>query len=242
MNVDIAYLKIKRALESDSECFLCVLEEEIERKFIDTYLYELVMDVSSREKIIETRGFCNYHFYKMLVAASRPESPDGHGMALILEDITERLIQDIRNRKNVYKMLANENKCPLCFHLYDFMEIYIESVVKLLSSKHEEFSTLFKESKGVCIPHFVALIQVAEENAREKCPCVIEIMTDVEEKNLLKVNAELAEFIRRQSYEFSEKDRDAVKDVVSRSVRKITGRHGTKPILPQKTRKVLFSK
>jgi len=82
MSVDIAYLRIKRVIGNGEECFLCALENEIERKYTDTYLSELVMDASSREKIVESRGFCNHHYYKMLIAATKPGSPDGHGMAL----------------------------------------------------------------------------------------------------------------------------------------------------------------
>jgi len=52
MGVDIAYLRIRRVIGSDEECFLCALEDEIERKYMDTYLSELVMNASSREEIV----------------------------------------------------------------------------------------------------------------------------------------------------------------------------------------------
>ena len=241
MSVDIAYLHIKRVISSDEECFLCALEEEIERKYVDTYLSELVMDASSREKIIESRGFCNHHFYKILIAASKPGSSDGHGIVLVNENILEKLIQDVhrqesQNMKSFHKLLVTENKCPACIHLAEFSRIYAEKIVELLSSGNEEISELLKESKGFCIPHFVVLVHMAEEITSTQTKKIINTLIEVEEKNLRGLNSELAEYIKRQSYEFSERDRAVVADVVPRSVKKIAGRRGARPFLLQKSR------
>ncbi|HVP92938.1 MAG TPA: DUF6062 family protein [Acidobacteriota bacterium] len=228
MSHDITYLHIKRAIEKGTECFLCTLEDKIERKYIDTHLSELVMDPSSRQKIIENRGFCNNHFYKMLIVASKPASYDFQGMALIMKSITEKLIQDLCKQEDYRLMLSNGNTCPACVHLADFMESYVKHVVKLLSSGHEEFSKLFVESKGLCVPHFVSLMCVAEENADARVPDLMEIITKVEEKNFQRLDLGLAEYIKRQSYEFSDKDREKVEDMVLRGVEKIAGRRGVK--------------
>jgi len=233
MGVDIAYLRIKRVIGSDEECFLCVLEDEIERKYIDTYLSELVMDASSREETIESRGFCNHHFYKLLIAASKPGSSDGHGIALVNESIVEKLVQDLHKQKShhidgLHELLATENKCPSCIHLAEFSRMYVEKIVELLSSGNEEFLKLLRESKGFCIPHFVKLVQVAKDVESTQSQKIIKTLMEIEEKNLRRLNSELAEYVKRQSYEFSEKDRSAVADIVPRSVEKIAGRRGMK--------------
>jgi predicted Holliday junction resolvase-like endonuclease len=108
------------------------------------------------------------------------------------------------------------------------MEMYIKTVVELLSSNSEEFLGLFNESKGLCIRHFVTLVYVTKENTLDQSRGLIETITKVEEKNLLRLNSELDEYIRRQSYEFTEKDREAVEDVVRRSIEKLAGRRGLK--------------
>jgi len=41
MSVDVTYFRIERMIRSGAECFLCALEDEIERKYIDAYLLEL---------------------------------------------------------------------------------------------------------------------------------------------------------------------------------------------------------
>ena len=233
MSVDIAYLRIKRVIGNGEECFLCALENEIERKYTDTYLSELVMDASSREKIVESRGFCNHHYYKMLIAATKPGSPDGHGIALVNQSVVDELIQGIRKQRShhiddLHKILITENKCPACIHLAEFSRIYVEKIVELLSSDSAEFLKLLKESKGFCIPHFVTLVQVAKDVKPTQSQKIIKTLMEIEEKNLRMLNLELVEYVKRQSYEFSEKDRVAVADIVPRSVKKIAGRRGMK--------------
>ncbi|MEM3760821.1 MAG: DUF6062 family protein [Candidatus Bathyarchaeia archaeon] len=232
MSRDITYLRIERIIKSGAECFLCALEDEVERKYVDTYLSELVMDAKAREKIVESRGFCNHHFYRMLIAAGKPESHDGHGIALIGQNIIEKLIQDLheqkKNHEKKFHQTENIKNCPACAYTFNFMEIYNKKIVKLLSSNHKEFLKLFKNSKGLCIPHFTALINSLTETLHSQNMEVIETIIEIEEKNLRRLGSELAEYTRRQSYEFSEQDRSAVEDVLLRSVQKMVGRRGLK--------------
>ncbi|MEM3000023.1 MAG: DUF6062 family protein [Candidatus Bathyarchaeia archaeon] len=211
MSFDIAYLRIKRAIGSNEECFLCKLEEEIEDKYVNDYLSELVMDSTARQKIIENRGFCNYHFYKMLTAANKPTSPDGHGIALInkSKSIIDTLIQDFHKRKaqqisNFDKLLATENSCPVCVHITQFSKRYISKTLELIYSSNEEFLSILKKSKGFCIPHFVMVIHNATTLPVQNQK-TINALIEVEEKNLRRLQSELAEYIKSQSYEFSEK-------------------------------------
>ena len=57
---------------------------------------------------------------------------------------------------------------------------------------------------------------------------ILDLLNEIERKNLQRLNEELAEYIKRQSYEFSEKDRSAIANVVVRSVEKIAGKRGMK--------------
>jgi len=231
MKGHMAYLRLKRAIERNKECFLCALEDELERKYIDTYLYELVMDPKSREQIIKSRGFCNNHSYKMFLAASKPESSDGHGLALVLASVTEEFIRDMHGRGKLSsghtsQTVPNITTCPACLHLSHFMEMYTTLIVELLASANGEFSKLLESSKGFCIPHFVTLLKLAEKAPSDKFPAIVETIVKVEEKNLGRLNSELTEYVRRQSYEFSDKDRAACGDVVLRGVKKVAGKRG----------------
>jgi hypothetical protein len=122
--------------------------------FEDTFYAVSVLQMVNRYKIIESRGFCNHHFYKILIAASKPGSSDGHGIALVNKSIVEKLIQDLHKKSlhidDLNRLVATENKCPACIHLSEFAKMYVEKVVELLSTANEEFLKLLKESNGFC--------------------------------------------------------------------------------------------
>jgi hypothetical protein len=229
MSVDVTYFRIERMVRSDAECFLCALEDEIERKYIDAYLSELVMDAKAREKLVESGGFCNYHFYRMLAIATRPDSSDGHGIALISQSIIEKTVQDLqKQRKRGKEVFRQTIECPACAHLANLMEIYNRKIVELLCSRNEEFLRLFKNSKGLCIPHFLSLLTMLENTKFDED--IVKIVFEVEKKNLQRLKLELSEYIKKQSYEFSNADRKALEYVPLRSVQKMVGRRGIKII------------
>ncbi|MEM3616848.1 MAG: DUF6062 family protein [Candidatus Bathyarchaeia archaeon] len=227
MSVDVTYFHIERMIKSGAECFLCALEDEIERKYMDAYLSEFVMDAKAMEKLVESMGFCNHHFYRMLITATKPESSDGHGIALIAQSIIEKLLQDLsRQRKKRKEAFVQTANCPICAYLASSMEIYIAKIVELLSSYEEEFLKLFKVSKGICIPHFTFLLESLKNTINNQE--IVKTIVGVEEKNLQRLKSELSEYIRRQGYEFSDLDRKDVEDVPLRSIQKIVGRRGLK--------------
>ena len=229
MSADVIYFRIERIVRSGAECFLCALEDETERKYIDAYLSELVMDSKARERLVEGGGFCNHHFYRMLVIATRPESSDGHGIALITQSIIEKIVQDLqKQRKRAKEVFRQTIECPACAHLANMMEIYDRKIVELLCSRNEEFLKLFKNSKGLCTPHFALLLKMIQDTMHSQIQEIIRTMIDVEEKNFIQLKSEISEYIRRQSYEFSDKDRKAVEDALLKCVQKIAGRRGIK--------------
>jgi len=199
---------------------------------METYLSELVMDTKARQKIIETRGFCNNHFYKMLVMALKPATFDGHGMALIAQSVTEQLIQDLTKQTNHHKhsfqeMLASKEKCPAYIHTADYLQIYVqETASRLVQDK--DFLEFFSNSKGLCVPHFIKLVSTLNSTNSQDQYCIEKII-DAEKKKLQQLNIDLAEYIKRQSYEYSEEDRSAVANTVLSSIKKISGRKGLLP-------------
>ncbi|MEM2098189.1 MAG: DUF6062 family protein [Candidatus Bathyarchaeia archaeon] len=123
---------------------------------------------------------------------------------------------------------TSESDCPACMHLASFMQVYIEKTVNLLTAKHDEFLQLFKESKGLCIPHFAQLIRAAETIAAKQNQEILSIMADVEKQGFLQIHSELAKYIERQSYKYSNQKDYIGGDAVFRSVKKIAGRKSVK--------------
>jgi len=229
MSVDATYFRIERMVRSDAECFLCALEDKIERKYIDAYLSELVMDAKAKEELVERGRFCNHHFYRILAIATRLESFDGYRIALIAQSIIEKIVQDLqkqrKQRKETFRQII---ECSACDYLANLMEIYDRKIVELFCSRNEEFLKLFKDSKGLCNSHFALLLKMIQDTMRSQSQEIIKTIIDFEEKNFSQLKSELSEYVRRQSYEFSEKDHEVVEDTLLRSAQKIVGSRGVK--------------
>jgi hypothetical protein len=232
--MNVAYLHFKRAIEKDSECFLCEVENELEQKYLNNYLQELVMDAKARDEIVESRGFCNDHSYKLLIEASKPTTSDGHGVALIIQSVIEQLIRDLANnhrRKKDSSEASHERECPACVYLSNSRERYLEEASGLLSSSND-FLKLIKGSKGFCIFHY-SLVVNKINSMNVKGQDNFQLINEVETSNLQRINRELIEYIRRQSYEFSESDRTAIASVLLRSTEKVVGKRGIKMLIEQ---------
>ncbi|MEM2904212.1 MAG: DUF6062 family protein [Candidatus Bathyarchaeia archaeon] len=261
------YFPLREALEKGTECLLCVIEEGLEHRYMKYYLSELVMDPPSRDKVVESRGFCNYHLHQMLAESTRPEISAGTGIALVMESIVEALIKDLKTQqdyveKNVQagkrsfaasillflknakarlyhpmgqesflvretqRMLRNTSRCPACLHQSSFAETYATEFVETLAGGDAEFRRLFEESKGLCVPHYVTTVGIAEKKLDSKGRETIKMIVDVEAKNLKRLSSEFREYIRKHDYRFSGETWGPERDVLARGVAKLVGKLG----------------
>ena len=246
----IGWVYIREALEKAETCFLCHLENRFEQRYVDNYLDELVMDAGAREKIIESRGFCNYHFYKMFVSSTNPASSDGLGMALILKSVTEQLFEDVtadlrmgvespqrssfdlRGRfrsssaPSYLRTVSNQENCPACDHVSEIMRIYITEFVQELREDNE-IKEFFNKSRGLCIPHYVMTLHIISRLHSKKSPRTAKTIVDKQFQVLEKLQNDLSVYIERQDCRFSDKERAGTEKAVGESLAKVVGRRGT---------------
>jgi len=246
----IGWVYIREALEKAETCFLCHLENRFEQRYVDNYLDELVMDAGAREKIIESRGFCNYHFYKMLASSTNPASSDGLGMALILKSVTKQLFEDVtadlrigvespptieldlRGRfrqssaPSYLRTVSNQENCPACDHVSEIMRIYIKEFVQELKEDNE-IKELFNKSRGLCIPHYVMTLHIVSRLHSKKFPHTAKTIIDKQLQVLEELQNNLSVYIERQDCRFSDKERAGTEKAVGESLAKVVGRRGT---------------
>jgi hypothetical protein len=226
------------------------LENRFEQRYVDNYLDELVMDAGAREKIMESRGFCNYHFYKMLTSSTNPASSDGLGMALILKSVTERLFEDVTadlhrgvespqrssfdlrgrfrssSKPSYLRPVSNQEDCPACDHVSEIMRIYITEFVQELKEDNE-IKELFNKSQGLCIPHYVLTLHIVSRLHSKKSPHTAKTIIDKQLQVLEGMRNSLSVYIERQDFRFSDKERAGTEKTVGESLAKVVGRRGT---------------
>jgi len=261
----IMHVRISQALEKEENCFLCHLEGRLEQRFIETYLGELVMDPKARERIVESRGFCNYHSYKMFVSASDPASEDGLGMALILKSVTEQLLEDVKDHKNIKflgtktwklnlkrsagsihnirlsKPVSNVVECPACDHVSKMMRLYIEGFLSEII-QDEEIWKLYDKSKGMCMPHYIITLCVATSISNGEFEQVIKKLIEKQIQTLESLQKDLSEYIKKQDYRFSSREKAEVEESIGRGLKQLVGKRGIEKTLAKilRTRQANF--
>ena len=249
MKSGIGRVYIREALQKAENCFLCYLENKFEERYLDNYLTYLVMDAGERERIIESRGFCNYHFYKMFAFSTNPDSSNGQGMALILESVTEQVLDDIKSQRQaesawsrrprlhlkrgscsitasrLLKTVAHLVKCPACDHVSTMIQVYTCDFLREIN-EDEEILKLYDASRGMCIPHYVSALLIASRMSSEKLGSAVERIIDKQIQLVERMHTDLTEYIKKQDYHFSEKDRAGTEKTVGESLVRVAGRRG----------------
>ncbi|MEM2118547.1 MAG: DUF6062 family protein [Candidatus Bathyarchaeia archaeon] len=250
----IMQVHISQALEKEKHCFLCHLEGTLEQRYVEVYLSELVMDPKAREKIVASRGFCNYHFYKMFVSATNPASEDCLGMALILKSVTGQLLEDVKDQRHMRfiatkswkldlkrsagsirniklsKPVSNEAECPACDHISKMMRLYIEEFLDGII-QNEEMWELYDKSKGMCMPHYVMTLYIANSISNGKFEQTIKKLVEKQIQALERIQKDLSEYIEKQDYRFSTSERARTEESVGRGLKQLVGKRGIEKTL-----------
>ena len=254
MEKSVGSIYIREALQKAQTCFLCYLENRFENRYIENYLSELVMDSKERTKIAKSRGFCNYHFHKVFRISRNPATEDGLGIAFTLRTVTEELLNDVkahRNLKpatvkrsklqfnrssgsvsipNLITVVANQTECPACEHVSTMMQTYIEDFLHSLTAD-KGFLKLYDESAGLCIPHYIAVLFIASRVYDAKLALSAKRIVEKQIQALGKVRRNLSDYIEKQDYHFSEKERLETEGFLSESLARVVGRQGVERIL-----------
>jgi len=247
---DILTIKIEEAIKKASECPLCLVLKEDEKRYIEAFFSEHVMNPEYRKIVIHSRGFCKQHFQKILDFAIKHY--EELGLALVLKDIIESIINDlkkinlnnesltknsgfhilninIKKKKALDKLYQiesiikeREQTCPACKYLKEFDEINADTLAIMLSS-NPSFLKEFKESKGLCLLHLIKLLRIIKLRHKNSFSSLLKDLLSLEMKSFTRLNYELKEFIRKHDYRFSDKPWGIEKDSVKRSIIKLIG-------------------
>jgi hypothetical protein len=232
MSKHTTYYELQDALTGGG-CPLCRRAQEAVASFLDGLIYEKVNDVGMRHEIRQARGFCNLH------ASQLRDHGGALGIAIIHRDVLEHVIRRVQaaeyqadgswlhslrqataseaNAGLVHDLLP-QAKCPACRIRDDVERRSIEVLLQYLDDP--EFGRVWRDSDGLCLPHFCqALPQVTGEAA-------FEALVQVQLKAWTRLRDELKEFIRKQDYRFRAEGLGAEGNSWIRSTEQISGMRG----------------
>ena len=217
------------AAYSTDRCPICALTDRDERRYIDATLYDQVTNVHCRAQIRTARGFCAAHTTRILA-----EGRSALGVALIADDLLKTLRERLASgppaptsawsrlrgaigggSRALAGRLRGRQPCPLCAHLNQQTPVHLRSFLQDLATADGQAT--YARSAGLCVPHLVQTLEVDEP--ADGIPFLVEY----QQKVWTALEGELAEFIRKNDYQFTGDPIGEERDAWRRAFRLLAG-------------------
>ena len=218
--------------QGQAGCPICRLVFKATDRYLDSILYEAVLDPDVRTKLKRSHGFCAPH-----VEMLRRKPGRALGVALIYRDIINTIVKVAderhykrsdsfinrflgkgRKRPTFAHGLAQERACPVCVTAQEAENSFTELLLAHLDD--EKLYSAYADGEGLCLPHLIgALDRVEDEESLQRL-----IRPQAGRYQLMLV--ELDEFIRKRDHRFRKEEYGTEGDVWLRAMNAIVGGAG----------------
>ena len=228
------YENLREALEKP-HCPMCRLLIEGADRLIDAMLYAMVNDPASRDTVRLSRGYCHQHAW-MLVRGGA-----ALGVTIVMDSVVRILLDVLQDNpadeiatpplhqlrralrlprpeatQQLSADLGPQIECPVCTDTAQLEEGYTETFLKHLSGPRS-LAEQFRKSEGLCLPHLQSV--VAQATPGESLQTLLQIQEEIWQS----LQAELAEFIRKNDHRFNHEPIGAEGDAWKRALAAASG-------------------
>ncbi len=238
MQYHLETIPVWEAMEQDTPCPLCLLQQKCEETEIDRSLGGSVMEPDARIRVNE-RGICAHHHQKLFAMQNRLGHAllvDSHAIEVLkkLEKIEKKLDAlppkrgFIRGGTQADALIAELGRladtCVICEDVNAHMERYLYTFLHLWK-KDRAFAEKWRASKGVCIPHAVQLLRCAQNNLHgEQRHRFSQELMALLKANLAQDEKDLEWFTQKFDYRNREKPWGESKNALERTINRLRGK------------------
>ena len=216
-------------------CPACRVEQGAVERYISNLFYESVNDIQIRERLRSSLGFCREH------ARLAVDNNLGNalGFAIIYQDVINNILKQLKSDaelphtrrwstllqrvpeqigeivQRVLYALTPQKHCVACQQRERTLHLIISSLMESL--QEPEMREALRTSDGLCIPHLKKAFEAVTD------PDVCDVLLSIQREKLESLRAELAEFIRKNDYRFTEEGIGAEGDSWRRAIGRLTG-------------------
>jgi len=171
-------------------------------------------------------GFCSHHFWKLNMRSAYDTISHMTGYLLgkfvsAMEQEDNHPVDNIMNQYWDNRInQSGEIICPICETLSEQETEYINHLKIFLTTK--EHLEHFRNSRGLCIPHFMKLMRVVESGSVKK------ELFFIQRNHVITLIHELQEFIRKYLPPLRWERTDDEKFAYYRAIEKLVGKEGIK--------------
>ena len=240
MKEQIDTIPVNEAFEANDECPFCWLERQVEQKAIR---YTVGPGASYMEPDVrgatDSQGFCRMHYKKMY------DYGNSLGNALIMQSYMIGMRKELDAQLDGFQPPAKKglfskkqdtqlpllqwlqqknSTCFLCSKISYNMNRYYATFFHLI--KDPEFRKKVEASKGLCMHHFEALLEKAQEQLPSSQQAwFYETLGNLMRDNLARMQEDLDWFVDKFDYRNTSAPWKNSKDAVSRTMQKLKSGH-----------------
>lgn len=231
MKEQLYTIPVTDAFQSDCECPLCKMKQELEGNAIEYTLGPSYMEDDNRA-MTDEMGFCEKHIQTLYLQKNRL------GLALILSTHMAKVTKDLKNlstaspsSKSLFKKQSSrsglgsyvdklEHNCFICSRVNQTFERYIDTIFHLYR-KDASFSEKIKASKGFCTYHYALLFdRAADFLSGEQLEHFLTDINSVYFSNMERMQEDIEWFINKFDYRYQNEPWKNSKDALPRAVLK----------------------
>ena len=231
MKEQLYTIPVNEVFESDCECPICKMKEQLERNAIEYTLGPSYMEDDNRAMTDEA-GFCEKHIQALYSEKNRL------GLALILSTHMQKISKDLSSltdkaalsgsslfKKRETSSLGSyvdklSHRCFICDRINDTLDRYVDTVFHLYK-KDPAFSDKIKNSKGFCTYHFALLYDKAPDHlSKDTLDNFIADIKTAYFENMKRMQEDIEWFINKFDYRYQNEPWKNSKDALPRAVLK----------------------
>jgi len=213
-------------------CPVCWLAQRSVHQYIRSLFYEHVNDIKLRAGIRASLGYCQEHTWALRDASLG----NALGISIIYHDILTNILRGFpeaqsnntspvgglfsrlskeftRRVQSLRKALTPEAGCPACSVRDSSAHMALGAFVRGL--QNEQIAAPYPGAHGFCLVHLNQALPLVTDSA------VFELLLETTRKQLSVIDAELAEYIRKNDYRFNHEpwgsEEDAWRRVIART-------------------------
>jgi len=232
----IAYFQLLDAFKQPG-CPVCTRLEQGATRSLDSLMYEQVNDPITRQRLVESHGFCNWHAWIL---------PGIHNSALGVALIYRHLLQETLDRlqaarrdahprtrqrrvwerltgsrRDPIQMLAwrgRKTRCPMCGFARHAERDDLTTILEYIGEPG--FAEAFSRSSGLCLPHLYLAMTIGRDHPH------LRTLLAVQEARWKDLVWELEEFARKFDYRYADEAKGRETSSWHRVLEVFTGRAG----------------
>jgi hypothetical protein len=194
------YQRLSEACAKEG-CILCRLAWEDTQRYLDAWKYEMFTNISVREELRHSQGFCKEHTWQLVQMGASIQLAQAYRD--VLSDAKEQLEnQRGTQRHRWFNPKQDRVPCPACRQKDGALARLIPTLRQALLEP--TFYTQFSASDGLCLNHFRLTCELKPlDNPEAWLP----LLRQAQAACLQRLDEQLGELIRKHDYRFKDEAR-----------------------------------